>query len=377
MISLWVILFQQEIGNLAIRFLWFSVVILSGLGFYLIILSLFIRKSHAQLDRRVTEIKDRVYPLILEYLYEGADKEYVIEGLGQPGFSYLVFEEMIYDMLEQLEGEEELALQELLAHPILHNYHLEQLVDGNDDDKLKSCIYFSQLLTITDDIKKELENVLKSDNLMLMYSAASALMTSKSVSTRANVLAIVSYNSNISPMAVLELCYKFPKTDDDREEEIYWFRRLMRNELIPEKNLAIIMKAAAELGYFELQDDLFELLQNPKRYDITGKLTEAKIYGLTALGDRRVLDEIRSKFAYHLNAEVRQASANSIGELYGIELSDVLLELLEDKEYPVRFSALKALYALDEESAELAVEQIEETFRSDARKILEELDGTD
>lgn len=322
---------------------WLALLVLAFLCLYLIIASVWVRKKNQKRDQYIEDTKNRLYPPILMYLDEDVPLEDVFDVISDKGINYSIFENILYDLAENIEGDQYDRLQKLLKHESLYTYHKNQLESNNELKLIKACRYFSHLISLDRNVVSDVEALLTSGNQLLAHAAASAMMASQDVSDRIIALSTLSVRKKISKMAILELLYEYHRPELDQiDEEARQLRRLIRNELVPEKHLSLLIKGIAELGYLMLADDLYRMFRDEYRYDVTGDLTEAYIFAMGLLNYSEAAPLIRS-YIYSEWRHVRKACATALKEFEGEENLKALFNQLYDRDFEVRFLAARGL----------------------------------
>lgn len=345
--------------ELSIQLLWSVMLLLAGLTLILFLTSVIARARHRRYDRLVQDFKDKLYPVILSYLDDEMTEDEVEEVFSGQGLEYSVFEGIIFEMLESLEGEDTYKLQELLFLPPIFNYHLGELNSGNDLTRIKACTYFSYLRLVNYKVIQRLLDFLDSGNKLLVFSAASALMASREVEIRARALQYIIKQKHYSGMALLEMVYKFHNAEDEQmDEEAEVLRALIGNKKIPVENAAVLIEGASELGYQQLLPFFYKKLQSLKSRWRDPVVLKALIRAQGVYYNAKSSPDILQHL-YHTNAEVRKMVAFSLGQFGGEENLKALYNLLYDPEYEVKHMAVKMLNENGEEGWKLLEQSYE------------------
>lgn len=145
----------------------------------------------------------------MEYLGGELTEEEIEATFRGESIEFSVFEDIIFEMLENLEGEDADKLRQLLFLSPIFNYHFKQLSASDNIERIKACNYFSYVRLVNYKVIKKLVAFLSSENKMLVFSAASALMASDKVGLREKALTVVARKAHYSRMALLEMVYNF------------------------------------------------------------------------------------------------------------------------------------------------------------------------
>jgi len=336
-------LIQNSLTRLSINALWTVMLILFVLTLILFLASVTTRVRHWTYDKLTETYQEKWYPIILSYIDGGISSEEVEEKFDKGGLEYAVFEKIIFEMMENLKGEEVPKLQELLYLPPIFDHHFEQLKSGSAATRIKACNYFSYIRLINYRIIEKLVSFLDSDSSMLAFSAASALTASKKVNIRARALRAITETPKYSRMAILEMIYKFhSKQQGQLEEESKRLKKLIKSKEVPPENVGILIEGAIELGYQNLLPFFFEKLQSTRYRWRNPPVLKALI---KAQGDFFNVEaaELIRKFANHADPKVRKAVVEALSKLGGKEDLDVIYRLLDDDDFEVKYTAVKAL----------------------------------
>lgn len=369
---------QTSVDLLAFKFLWISVIVLLLISLNLILSSIYFRKKHQRLEGEKRVIKDIIYPQIFDYLDDNLSITAFDPIIKKRGLKYLILEELLFDLHNHIQGDELGKLNVLLRQEGIYQIYLELLNDDSASGLIRACRYFSNLDKIDNSVFFILKDLVNSKNQLLAFSAASAAMRHPNPVKRIDILAMMSCKKGVSKMAIVELLFKYVSGDDEqREWEIVELRRYLLNSTIPEKQVAMAILGIVELGFYELGDDLLSFIKTNNRYDVSGDLTSASIKALAKLGRSEILPLIKKKFHNHRLAKIREVSAYAIGELLAYEYEEILLGLMKDRDYNVRFCAIKTIIENDFPVLETMDQIINTTlFPNDAIQIFNELNNS-
>lgn len=352
-------LLQASLIDLSVNFLWVVTLILLALTFILFFASIVARTRHWTHEQLEKTYQNKHYPLILEYL-GGEITEKEIEGTFRgEGVEFSVFEEIIFEMLENLEGEDADRLRKLLYLSPIFNYHFNQLNASDDVERIKACNYFSHVRLVNNKVIRKLVTFLSSENKMLVFSAASALMASSKVEIREKALSVVARKAHYSRMALLEMVYNFNNNEEEQmEEEAGVLQKLIDDEEVSPKSAAVLIEGASELGYQQLlpflESKLKSTVQRWRHPEVLKALIRAQgtYYNFEAF-------PYVNKFISHTDPDVRKAVAFALGRFGDEESLLGLFQMLRDREYEVKVEAAKSLY----ENGEDGQAWLQESYR--------------
>lgn len=339
-----ILLFQVPVFDSSVELLWIVTLILVALTLLLFLASIIARTRHWTHEQLVKTYQNKHFPLILEYLDGEITEEEIEKKFKGQGIEFSVFEEIIFEMLENLEGNETDKLRQLLYLSPIFNYHLQQLNSSDNVERIKACNYFSHVRLVNYKVIKRLQALLSSENKMLVFSAASALMASNDVNIRAMALRVVAEQAHYSRMALLEMVYNFHNSEDEQmQEEGEALKKLIDDENIPPKSASVLIEGASELGYQSLLPFFVSKLESTEQRWRDPKILQALI---KAQGDYYNSDafSLIEKFIDHADSEVRKSIAYVFGRFGGDESLKGLYRLLHDPNYEVKVIAAKSLY---------------------------------
>jgi len=348
-----VLSYQIPVFDSSVKLLWIITVILAALTLLLFLTSIIARTRHWTHEQLVKTYQNKHFPLILDYLEGELTQEDIEQEFRGQGIEFSVFEDIIFDMLENLEGEDADKLRQLLYLSPIFNYHFQQLSSSDNVERIKACNYFSYVRLVNYKVIKRLQAMLSSENKMLVFSAASGLMASKEVDIREEALRVVAGKFHYSRMALLEMVYNFHDSENEQmEKEGEALLNLIDDEKIPPKNAAVLMEGASEIGYQNLLPFLAGKLKSAKKRwrhpDILKALIKAQGYYYNS----EALPLIK-RFVDHPDSQIRKSIAFSLGKFGDEESLGALYELLHDRDYEVKVAAAKSLYENGEEGQAL------------------------
>lgn len=327
--------------------------ILFVLTLILFAVSVAARMRNRKNEKLAESYQDKWYPIILAYLDNDLNSHKVEQYFTDNPIEYSVFEDIVHEMMENLKGNEVTQLQELLHATPIFDYHFKQLQSNKTVDLIKACSYFSYIRLVNYKVIEKLRSFLSSENSMLAFSAASALMASKDVEIRAYALRTIAEKERFSRMALLEMIYKFHSKQQKQEaEESQVLQKLIENEKNPPQNVGILIQGAIELGYQQLMPFFFKKMKSTRYHWNNPDVLQALISAQGAFFNDEASEEIR-KYLTHESPEVRREVAKAIGKLGGEENLEALFSLLGDDDFEVKFAAVKALDENGEEGKAL------------------------
>lgn len=355
-----VILYQVPPFDSSVELLWIITVILAALTLLLFISSIIARTRHWTHEQLVKTYQNKHFPLILNYLDGECTQEEIENEFRGQGIEFSVFEDIIFEMLENLEGKDADKLRQLLHLSPIFNYHYQQLNSKDNVERIKACNYFSYVRLVNYKVIKKLQLLLASENKMLAFSAASALMASNDVDIREEALRVVARKKYYSRMALLEMVYNFHNTEEEQmEKEGNAMQNLINDESIPPKSTAVIIEGASEIGYQNLLSFLVSKLESTtlqwRHPDVLKALIKAQ-------GDYYNLETflLVKRFADHADKDVRKAVAYTLGKFGDPDSLNALYAMLHDREYEVKVLAAKGLYENGEDGQALLQTSYEE-----------------
>ncbi|MFN1835120.1 HEAT repeat domain-containing protein [Balneola sp. MJW-20] len=305
--------------------------ILIILTLLLLLGSLYLRGSHFAADKKISELENRFYPMVLDHLEGIIPAEKILSSISGKNIEYAVLEKVIKDLIDQLQGDEALKLKELLSAGPLFNFHLKQLQARSDIEKIKACNYFSKTKLINDEVIGFLESLMDDPNRMVAYSAASALMATHRVKVRAGALKSLARRFRISEMAVLELLYEFKNSyEDQNKEETEELYKIVLSSELPPDNRAVIILGTSEINYAGLGELYYQLLKSENQTWNYIKVKEALIlaqgyyFNLDATDDLiPYLDDNRPT--------IKRAAINVLSKFQSPRIIQLLLGHLSEK----------------------------------------------
>jgi hypothetical protein len=334
---------QEPLYDLPIFILLYILLLLIGLTAVLFIFSLIIRSVNLRNEKREAELKEKYYPIIFEFLEEEVEekKDRILSRIGNSTFDYYVLEMILKELIDQIEGEDDQKLRELLFMEPIYRRHLKQLKSGKDTEKLKACLYFSYARRVNPELINTLRTLLDHPNRFLAFSAASALMASDNTNVRAQAIEHISRVHSISEMGLLELLYKFQnENSNQRDLEAFYLIQLIRNPDIDTDNRALIIEGASEMHYVALMNFLRRALESNEELWQPDRVKVALIRA-----QRNMLDEklrpLLLKYLESDDLEVQIAAADLLNKYHDPKLNREVLRQIQGKDEYRDFSLLK------------------------------------
>lgn len=341
------LLFENE--TTAVGVMVISIIALIILTIYLILSSVIVRFINNRKKARYNAKKEECLPKILDYVFGGAemDTKAIQDGLNRR-HDFIPVLALIYELLDDVEGSETERIRDILNIEAFRKFHLKLLKSSNRDDKIMAARYYSHLSEIEDIEYLYLKRFLTDKNLLVVHSAAVAIMSSADVSKRAEALVSTLKRQSVSKLAILELLYLFHHTENDQmDEEAEALINIVQHESIPDHHLSILIKGICDIGYVTLADALFDLIESDFAKD-RELVVEALIYAMGNLQYGLATDTILEKYMADKRPRLRRACAALIELLQDSDYVDQLFELARDEEFSVRVKAIYALAVLGE-----------------------------
>jgi hypothetical protein len=244
------------------------------------------------------------------------------------------FASILYEFIDELDGEERQRLQKLLRLPILYEQKVRKLNSGIQNNQIQACFYFGRLIYLRESVTDRIEWLLDVENEHVSYAAASALMASDESSVRGRALYKQCVKENVSRLSIIELLYQFhrPKLEQF-DEEAQLLRDILSDESITDISRIVLIRGIADIGYYQLIDFLYEFLIDHYKADKSGSLTISLINALGKFEYEPVVDFILRRSAKSVFADVRQASVQVLVTLDARKYVNFFVTMLDDKSY--------------------------------------------
>lgn len=292
-------------------------------------------------------------PKILEFVFDRDDLDAsMVESGVRTKADYQPVLSLLYELLDDIEGDESERIRLILGITVFRAYHQKLLSSRNKDNRIAACKYYSHIIDLTDKEYERLEKMLGDSSVLVIHSAASAIMSSPNVIRRIHALAAVSRRKSISRLAILELLNEYHHTDKDQmDEEAEQLLHLIKADHIQTDHLAIIIKGICDIGYVSIIDELYLLIENGFADD-RELVLEALIYTIGRFQYGIVVDQILQKYQDDRRPRIRRACAEMLESLVDPLYGPNLLKLAMDQEFSVRIKSVYALAALGPEGTE-------------------------
>ncbi len=285
----------------------------------------------------------------MDYLEGSVDRKDFDHLLSGRKIEFIAFEEIIYELLTNIKGEDAEKLQKLLQLETVYDYHVEMLYSFLVFNRINAYNYFNYIKLDDKLVAKKITQDLYQEQQLLAFSSASALMASTNVSMRAQALEAMVQRVHISNMAILEMLYKFHNEDaSDMDREADFLKQLIENKEYPPKNIAILIQGVSEIGYHQLPSLLNEKFYGPEKWWQQPQLVAALIEALGNFYLEEASAGIRS-YIYHTSLQVRKACVGALAKLSTPENMKALFNMLYDPVWEIRFRAVQSLLEAGEQ----------------------------
>ena len=330
-------------SSFSVSLLGIVTLILFFMTILLFFVSLGMRLRHRKIDSLAQSYEETFYPLILNYLEDENSKEKILSFFSGKNLEYAVFEKTVIRLLKNLEGDEVKKLNELLLIEPIYDYHLNQLISNSDIVRIKACNYFRFTQLIHPGIVNKLIDFLNSENRLLAFSAASALMASKDVSVRADALTSIARKNKISEMGLLELLYKFESNDhSQKDDEALALKDLILDPEIPDDNKVMLIRGVTELDYYQLSDFFAKLILSKEYYKNNVDLLKALIRAQKNLFNLTTSPVIRS-FLEHNNPDVKFEAIEVLATFGGQDNLSAIYNTIENEKPEIQTKCVESL----------------------------------
>ena len=311
---------------------------------YLFVSSLIVRYTHNRREQFYHRKREECLPNILEFVFESDNPDISkIENSLKSEKDFTPVLSLIFELLDDVEGNETNQLRSILGIKKIRAYHLNLLKKGNRDEKIQACIYYAKLADFTQDETKLLTGLITNPSLLVAHSAATAIMANEDPKVRYLALASIAKRKRVSKLAILELLYLFHNTENDQmDAEAHLLIGLILDKDVPDDHVGIIVKGITDIGYITMSDNLFEILQHEIVND-RELVLESLIYAIGRLQFGLAADWILKRYKSDPRPRIRRACAAMIDYLGDPDFAEVLFQLASDEEFSVR---IKSIYAL-------------------------------
>ncbi len=277
----------------AIQLLILVTLLLTVTTFILFVVTVAMRLKQNRDEKRINEYREKLLPLVFEYLEENVEAVTFEKLLGSNALKYRVFEETIVKLLRNVEGEEAEKLKRLLMIDSLYKYHLKQLKEGSDVVKIEACNYFRYTNIVRGDVVYILGKFVQSDNTYLAFSAASALMASDTLKDRMHAMETFTKREGISKMALLELFYRFKHDNKSQTtEEAAFLEALISEKSLSTKKRALLIRCVSESNYYLMIKPLQSWLESRDEFwkepDVLSALIDSQRIFLNSLATESI-----------------------------------------------------------------------------------------
>lgn len=353
------LLLIQSTYDGAIQVLWVTLFVLLVLTLLLFATSLYMRWLHKRIEDKLAFYKEKFYPIILEYIETGENRNELLPKFTGRNIEYSAFEKVVVDLLEYVQGNDAEKLRKLLFIDPIFNFHLKQLDAKSTVVQVKACIYFSKTRLVNNKIIEKLKKLSKHKNRFLAFAAASALMASPSVEVRAYALEMMAKRAQISEMALLELLYRFKyRHDDQLEEEVKHLQRIIELEDVLSDNRALLILGVSEMSYFHLAAFFYELLLREEKIWNVPSVKTSLVYAQEYFLNDEASEYMR-KLIHSNEMDIKHAAIEVLSKFRGEENEEEIFKQVNGNDQELDFFIVKTLMEEGYAAHDIAIKSTE------------------
>jgi len=334
---------------IALHYITVTFIILLIITGILIITAIIFRIFHRNNEAYLNKKKDKLYPLLFEYLDGKINRGTFSQLVGNKKKDWFIFEELIFDLMSNIEGQEKQKLIHLLRIPVLLERHNHELLSENKKRIVEVCRYYEHIQFVNPAIVRRLEYICLNGTQLEAIAAASAMTGSMDNQIRARAILMLARRDHVSAMSILDILYKFHEPDNEQPElEGKYLEKVIEDDKIPPKNLAILIKGLADLDYIDQAPFIQKIFLNKIELQEFPPVIEAVIY---ALGTFYYIDAINliRHYLLHSDPAIRKACITSLAGFGDPDDLITITSYLNDPDLTVRLTTVKALqsYGVD------------------------------
>ncbi|WP_445666621.1 HEAT repeat domain-containing protein [Fodinibius sp. AD559] len=291
-----------------------------------------------------TDRQEEILSLVFRYVEGEASKEEITSYLDGSWSTARAFQEIVYELIEDLEGSYKDRLQDLLKIDLLYNTYQTYLGTFSEHKKLDALDYFRHLHALPDDIVDKLWKYIDRGSLILAHASTSALMRATDVMVRRKAIKKYIQRSDATLHSFMEILHEYhrPELEQTAKESKLVPSLLFRDDLKANVKIALL-RCVPQFGYLEQADTLHCYLiilnQEQGKPNVIAECIRAlgRLYYVTAA------PLIRELAVESPHSGIRQACAFALGK-FGTEKDHrEIVPLLLDSNYDVQYEAAQAL----------------------------------
>lgn len=308
-----------------------------------------------------TTCQKEILPLIFRFVEGEAPKKEITSYLNDNWYAAIAFQEILYELIEDLKGSYKEQLQDLLKTDLLFNTYQNYLRSFWEYKKLDALDYFRHLHSLPDEIVEQLWKYIDRKSFVLAHASTSVLMCSTDVYIRIKAIKKYVQRSDATLQSFIEILHEYhrPELEQTEKESKLVSSLLFRDGL--EANLKIaLLRCVPQFGYLGQADALHSYLIILRQERGEPKIMAECIRALGRLYYITAAPIIRELAVESPHSCIRQACAFALGK-FGTEKDHrEIVPLLLDNSYEVRYEAALALSKAGGEVDEL-LEHLEHT----------------
>lgn|GEM_PF-857690 len=261
---------------------------------------------------------------------------------------YRILLEIINDLSSKIDGPEKERIADLLEMEPIKNYYTSRFYSKNRLEQAKACLYFARQKSFHYSFLPKVLEYTAVDYPMLSYAAAMAVIVHGNEDQKRKALKNQLLNEDLSDQAINDLFVEYQNiSDGELKEEVDIIMGFLKENSYSPARTALLIKTLGELNYHESAEFLvqkFLSIPAEQEYpDVPRTLINYMPVFATSENEEEILNRIHTDFSVSTFSSVREACAKAMGMFMKDVSKPILMWMLYDKDFYVRFYAAKSL----------------------------------
>ncbi|MCP9290415.1 HEAT repeat domain-containing protein [Gracilimonas sediminicola] len=217
---------------------------------------------------------------------------------------------------DQLKGEKDRQLKQLLTIQPIQDYYYEQLDATREEQLIKALLYFREVDSIKESCYPKLMEWVKDEAHYLAHAAASVVLTSDANHLHEEVLQAMCLKVDENRRTLIELLWDFWNNENlEHEQKLELLKTILQDAKTGDDVKVLIIRSIAKFGYAETGRFFKKLLNeiwNERHLDDCKQFVAALIDSLRRLGYVKAVSTIKQGLGSGI-AEIEIAGIKALG----------------------------------------------------------------
>ena len=333
--------------NHAITIMMIVVLVLAAISAMVLIGALYSRWILNITKRNRTRKKEKLSECVVKFISGDSEVDDLRTHLHVES-DYRILLEIINDLTTTIDGPEKERIADLLDMEPIREYYTSRFYSKNRLEQAKACLYFARQKSFHYSFLPKILEYTGVDYPMLSYAAAMAVVVHGNEDQKRKALKNQLLNENLSDQAINDLFVEYQNiSDGELKEQVDIIIGFLKENNFSPARTALLIKTLGELNYHESAEFLvwkfLSLPAEPEYPDVAETLINYMPVFATSENEEEILNRIHTEFSVSEFSSVREACAKVMGVFMNDVSKPILMWMLYDKDFYVRYYAAKSL----------------------------------